>query len=68
MKNLPGLDFVEWESDCADSLECDTYKAEIHKAQILALLEKYGSTDELLACIQKLDENSAYALIIDVMW
>ena len=55
-RNLPELVFVQ--------LDWGARGAKIRKTQILELLQTLGSTDELSVCVQGLDDNTEYALII----
>ena len=45
-------------------LDWGAYGAKISKARILELLERFGSTDELTACVQDFDDQIEYALIL----
>jgi len=48
-------------------LDWGAFGTKISKSQILDLLARFGSTKELRNCIQQLDENIEYALIIAEM-
>jgi len=64
---------TSWHQACEDfgfqlvQLDWGVFGTKISKSQILGLLARFGSTKELSACIQKLDEKTEYALIIAEM-
>jgi len=63
---------TSWHTACKDfglelvQLDWGAFGAKISKSQVLDLLERFVPTisDELLSCLQKLEEGVEYALII----
>jgi len=61
---------TSWHQACRDfglqlvQLDWGAFGTKISKSQILALLARFGSTKELNTCIQNLDDNTEYALVI----